>query len=338
MAERSSTACLQVAAGLSRRWKYSTRMRSANAFTRWAAPVLVVCAIAAAPAGLRAANASPQQSPASLQQALTAFEAKDFTRAAILARVVGDRETGLARESARYLEGLSQFHSGNLDAAAETLRTAAASTDRFVAGQANVTLGSVEIERKRFDAAAHAYRRAAGFLDAAEAKRARLIAARCFDAAGQGLLADSERAAAGEPRPATAPSAAQPEPAAAPQAARPRTVTADDKPVAGAATEASADSPAPAIAPIRFAIQAGAFRSSASAGDLAKRLEASCRDFKIATPRVIATEDSKGSLFVVQFGDFPNRGAATKMLLKFPRSAYRVERRLDDALTQADSP
>ena len=115
-------------------------------------------------------------------------------------------------------------------------------------------------------------------------------------------------------------------------------MTADDKPVAGAATEASPETPATAIAPIRFAIQAGAFRSSASAGDLAKRLEASCRDFKIATPRVIATEDSKGSLFVVQFGDFPNRGAATKMLLKFPRSAYRVERRLDDALTQADSP
>lgn len=303
--------------------------------------LIVLCAIA------RAAVAAPQQVPASLQPAMTAFDAKDYTRAAVLARVAGDRESGLARESARYLEGLAQFKAGNLDAAAEALRVAAASNDRYIAGQANVTLGSVEIERKKFDAAAHAYRRAAGFLDPAEARRAHSIAARCFDAAGQTALADASRDAAGEPRrpqpqpsPAVEPSAPAPAPSTTavpatkpPLAIRPaeprRTVTADDKP----STES-----APSIAPIRFAIQAGAFRSAESAASLASQLGPSCRDLKLSPPRVIATDDAKGSLYLVQFGDFPNRGAATKMLLKFPRSAYRVERRLDDAVTQADSP
>jgi len=290
------------------------------------------------------AAAAPQQVPASLRSAMKAFDEKDYGRAAVLARVAGDRESGTARESARYLEGLSQFRAGNLDAAAEALRVAAASSDRYIAGQANVTLGSVEIDRKRFDAAAHAYRRAAGFLDAAEAKRAHLVAARCFDAAGQSALADASRDAAGEPRrPASGSPAGTGEPPTKPTTdpgapaqkppivARPvdtrRTVTADDKPQ----TEG-------AIAPIRFAIQAGAFRSSDSAASLASQLEASCRELKLSPPRVIATDDAKGSLYLVQFGDFPNRGAATRMLLKFPRTAYRVERRIDDGITRADSP
>lgn len=299
---------------------------------------LTVLPILLALALCRSGVGAPQQVPSSLQSAVAAFDAKDYARAATLARVAGDRESGVARESARYLEGLAQYRAGDLEAAATALRFAAASTDRFVASQAGVTLGSVELERKRFDAAAHAYRRAAGFMDAPEAKRARSIAARCFDAAGQSVLAEAERAAAGEPRRVAAPS---PDTAAAPPAApaapqppvrfdQPkRTVTADEKPKP--ASTAS-------IAPVRFAIQAGAFRSAASASDLASKLEASCADLSLAPPRVIATDDSKGTLYLVQFGDFPNRGAATRMLLKFPRTAYRVERRIDDGLTQADSP
>ena len=275
------------------------------------------------------------------------YASGEFDRALAEARAAASRSQGEPRDRARYIEGLSLLRLGRPREAIEPLRDASDAADRSLAADACVSLGTAQVRCEEFGDAAQSYRRAALLSDGAESRRAHSIAARCFDAAGQTALADASRDAAGEPRrpqPQPSPAIEQSEPTPAPSttavpAAKPplavrpaeprRTVTADDKP----STES-----APSIAPIRFAIQAGAFRSAESAASLASQLEPSCRDLKLAPPRVIATDDAKGSLYLVQFGDFPNRGAATKMLLKFPRSAYRVERRLDDAVTQADSP
>jgi cell division septation protein DedD len=264
------------------------------------------------------ALATPPSSIRSLGDALTAFESKDYRRAATLARMAGDRATGLERESARYLEGISLFKVNDFDAAANALRFAAASADAFVAGQAGVTLGSVEIERKHFDSAGYAFRKAAGFLTGAESQRAHSYAARCFDGAGLTILADGERVAAGEPpftpTPILTP-AITPAPSPAPTMTEPRLrVGPESKPKVAE------------IAPIRYSIQVGAYSTVEKAHAAAEKLAARCTELHIDAPRVIARENSDGStLHIVQLGDFENRGVASKMLLKFPRSAFKIE-------------
>ena len=264
------------------------------------------------------ALATPPSSIRSLGDALTAFESKDYRRAATLARMAGDRATGLERESARYLEGISLFKVNDFDAAANALRFAAASADAFVAGQAGVTLGSVEIERKHFDSAGYAFRKAAGFLTGAESQRAHSYAARCFDGAGLTILADGERVAAGEPPSTPTPiltPAITPATSPAPTMTEPRLrVGPESKPKVAE------------IAPIRYSIQVGAYSTVEKAHAAAEKLAARCTELHIDAPRVIARENSDGStLHIVQLGDFENRGVASKMLLKFPRSAFKIE-------------
>ena len=229
------------------------------------------------------ALATPPSSIRSLGDALTAFESKDYRRAATLARMAGDRATGLERESARYLEGISLFKVNDFDAAANALRFAAASADAFVAGQAGVTLGSVEIERKHFDSAGYAFRKAAGFLTGAESQRAHSYAARCFDGAGLTILADGERVAAGEPPSTPTPiltPAITPATSPAPTMTEPRLrVGPESKPKVAE------------IAPIRYSIQIGAYSTVEKAHAAAEKLAARCTELHIDAPRVIAREN-----------------------------------------------
>ncbi len=269
------------------------------------------------------ASAAPPTPSRSLSEALTAFHQADYRRAATLSRMAGDRALGVEREGARYLEGLALVKAGDFEQATKPLRTAATSSDAFIAAQAGVTLGSAEIGLKKFDAAGYAYRRAAVTMTGAEALRAHSIAARCFDGAGLSVLAEEERAAAGEARTPPAPLAVAPEtPPAAPvlgesQRAIPEPnlrVGPEDKPRVAH------------IAPVRYAIQIGAFSSLEKATAAAERQRARCAELHLEEPRVIAREGSDGTnLHVVQFGKFMNRGGASKALLGFPRSAYRIE-------------
>jgi len=279
---------------------------------------------------------APQAAGRSLADATAAYGAKDYRRAATLARIVGDRAGGSERDGARYLEGLALFQAGELDAASTALRTAAASSDRFIAAQAHVTLASIEVERKRWDAAGYGYRRAAALLAPADAKRAHSYAARCFDAAGLSVLANESRVAAGEAPIDSQPS--QPVASAAretssgsvdsPASARP-TVTADDKPavpVNRIGAKPASSSPGTSASTPQFAVQVGAFTSAERASQIAADLRARCMALDIECPRVVQRDEANGAiLHVVQFGCFPNRGAANKILLQFPKSGYRVE-------------
>ncbi len=303
----------------------------------------LLCAIMVAAGGFAS---SPQASGRSLADATAAYHAKDFRRAAALARLVGDRAAGVEREGARYLEGLALFQCGDLDAAGNVLRVSAASREPYIASQSQITLASIEIDRKRWDAAGYAYRRAAELLTGAEAKRASSYAARCFDAAGLTLLANEARVAAGEPRiepRAVTDSAASARESAtgsveSPAAPR-RTVTADDKPIpqnrigtpasdrrmdVGGGRE-NASTTASTTTARQFAVQVGAFSSIERANEIAAALKAQCMALDIECPRVITRHGDGTTLHIVQFGCFPNRGVANKVLVKFPKSAYRIE-------------
>ncbi len=309
--------------------------------TRSTAPLLLglLCALLCAAS---ASASTAQAAGRTIADATAAYHAKDFRRAAAVARLVGDRASGTEREGARYLEGLSLFQSGELDAAAAVLRVSAASREQYIASQSQITLASIEIERKRWDAAGYAYRRAAELLTGPESKRANSYAARCFDAAGLAILADEARAAAGEPRAAVGGPPQQPRPVAiqdespsgsveAVESPR-RTVTADDKPIpqnrigAQPATRPAVSDAGPrnSTSPL-FAVQVGAFTSIERANEIAAALKAQCTAIDIECPRVITRHGDGATLHIVQFGCFPNRGVANKVLLKFPKSAYRVE-------------
>ena len=300
----------------------------------------LLCAIMVTAGGFAS---SPQASGRSLADATAAYHAKDFRRAAALARLVGDRAAGVEREGARYLEGLALFQCGDLDAAGAVLRVSAASREPYIASQSQITLASIEIDRKRWDAAGYAYRRAAELLTGAEAKRASSYAARCFDAAGLTLVATEARRAAGEPGvewPAAAPGESATGSVEAPTAPR-RTVTADDKPVpqnrigtpasdrrtdvGGGREDASTTASASARTARQFAVQVGAFSSIERANEIAAALKAQCMALDVECPRVITRHGDGTTLHIVQFGCFPNRGVANKVLVKFPKSAYRIE-------------
>jgi cell division septation protein DedD len=299
--------------------------------TRSTAPLLLglLCALLCAAS---ASASTAQAAGRTIADATAAYHAKDFRRAAAVARLVGDRASGTEREGARYLEGLSLFQSGELDAAAAVLRVSAASREQYIASQSQITLASIEIERKRWDAAGYAYRRAAELLTGPESKRANSYAARCFDAAGLAILADEARAAAGEARAAAGGPPQQPRPVAIQDESPRRTVTADDKPIpqnrigAQPATRPAVSDAGPrnSTSPL-FAVQVGAFTSIERANEIAAALKAQCTAIDIECPRVITRHGDGATLHIVQFGCFPNRGVANKVLLKFPKSAYRVE-------------
>jgi len=299
--------------------------------TRSTAPLLLglLCALLCAAS---ASASTAQAAGRTIADATAAYHAKDFRRAAAVARLVGDRASGTEREGARYLEGLSLFQSGELDAAAAVLRVSAASREQYIASQSQITLASIEIERKRWDAAGYAYRRAAELLTGPESKRANSYAARCFDAAGLAILADEARAAADEARAAAGGPPQQPRPVAIQAESPRRTVTADDKPIpqnrigAQPATRPAVSDAGPrnSTSPL-FAVQVGAFTSIERANEIAAALKAQCTAIDIECPRVITRHGDGATLHIVQFGCFPNRGVANKVLLKFPKSAYRVE-------------
>ena len=329
--------------------------------------VLVVAWVGATPAMAQAVARS-------LGDAVAAFEAGDYRRAATLARMAGDRAAGVERESARYLEGTALLKAGDLAAAANALRAAVASTDRFIAGQANISLASVEVERRNWDSAGHAYRRAAAFLQGAQAVRAHSFAARCFDEAGMGGLAAAEREAAGEPG-ALASKPAQEAPRSTPGVAAPdapaKDALAKDPNSKGSSAKdpnakdpnvkdpgAKNASPRPTkpgpvvrdsrarvteddrparndIAKVRFAIQVGAFSTAARAAAAAAELRPKCKELGIALPRVVSRDSGDGKvLHIVQMGDFPNRGAAGRIQLRLSPNAYKIEA----YLTEVDQP
>jgi cell division septation protein DedD len=342
-------------------------------------PLLIALALAIVAVGSLGASAHAQAIGKSVADAASALDAGDLRRAATLARMAGDRASGVDRDAARYLEGYALFRLSEFTAAASVLRTATSSQDRYIAAQANVTLGSAEIELRRWDAAGHAYRRAAGFLSGAAAVRAHSVAARCFDQAGMAGLAASEREAAGEPTVApqdgggSSPridnpkkpvkgdaregagsrgeprqdvdeaedeaeadtrqrlKAVEPAKPSQPRPATPRSVVPDSK-------QRVTEDDRPArneVAKVRYAIQVGAFSTSARAAQCADELRAKCRQFGIEAPRVVSREGADGKvLHIVQMGQFPNRGAASKAQLRFPPNAYKIE----PYLTDGDQP
>ncbi len=290
---------------------------------------------------------TPEGGGTSLAEATTSYSSADYRRTVTLARIAADRTQGLEHERARYLEGLAHYKLSEFDAAAKALNEARATSDRWLGAQANVTLASVEVARKQYDAAGYAFDRAAKLLDGGERVRAYSNAARCFDAAGLPKLAENARVSAGEPRVLVA--AAPPAPATQEMSEAdtvdPNDAIASEKPGEKSGEKPSIATPQPRKADatekpptrngmsaraVRFAIQAGAYEKLATAKRIAKDFEARAAAAKIDAPRVVTSEGKDGKLlYVVQFGSFANRGDADRAKQRFAKEPLVVRPYID---------
>ena len=254
---------------------------------------------------------------APMTDATNAYNAAEFGRSLALSRAAAERGTGLARDQARYLEGLSLLKLGRVEESIAPLAEASDAANRALAADARVSLGTALLRKGDLAGAAEAYRRASFILEGEEKQRALAVEAEC-----------NARLAA-----ARAPSAP-------PRAEQPVAVAAAEEPPAPAASAPPSPSPQPSpssptariingveIEPVRFAIQAGAFKDRSKAVELAAQVGPQVALEKLAPPRVIEKERGDGStVYVVQFGSFPNRAVAGKALRAFSKTPYTVER------------
>jgi len=246
-----------------------------------------------------------------LLEATNAYNAREFGRAVTLARGAASGASGLPRARARYLEGLASIQLGNHDDAARALREATEAADRTLAANARVSLGTAEVGRRDFRAAAEAYRRAALILDGDERRRAEELEALCL----------SRVPGSAQPRPLQPPPAQQPDAVAIGQrsGAPAEERTATERLVNGMEVE-----------PVAFSIQAGAFSERQRAERLAESLGAESRRAGTGAPRVIEKpRPGQSPVFVVQLGRFPNRTVAGKAMLQFGQRGFTVERALE---------
>lgn len=257
---------------------------------------------------------------ASIASAASAYRAGEYGRTLSMSRDLASRSEGLERSRARYLEGIALL---GLDRAAEAvapLEIAADAPDRRLAAEARVSLGTAQIELRQYGRAADAYRRAASLLDGPDRERALAIEASLREC----VRGSSGLAQASAPTAEDAPSAATvvPAPAERRAAAPTSSAPAPSSPTAVIVNGIE-------IEPLRFAIQAGAFRERDRAEALADELRPRVLVQRLSAPRVFEKTRPDGSVvYVVQFGSFENRTVGGKALLSFARSGYTVERAL----------
>ncbi len=200
--------------------------------------------------------------------------------------------TGVARDEASYLEGLSLLRQAQPQAALAPLRAASNSVDQQLAANASISLGSACIALEEFGDAGRAYATAADLLDGEDSTRAHATAARCFARAGLSVESAREHADAGAP---------ERESAAMPPAV-----------VAG---NGFGEVPLAVVPPkpirLPFALQAGAFRDRSKAESIARGLSSNAKHLGLAAPEVVQRVAKDGSvLFAVQVGEFLSRADA----------------------------
>lgn len=233
-----------------------------------------------------------------LDRSIVAYDAGDYAQAYDLAddAATNARATKDADEAA-YLAGMSAYRLGRYRDAERWLAQAARSGDRWIAGQAGVTLGSTQLRLGRPAEAGRTFARAAEKLDDEEARRARLAAGNAFRDIGDTTRADEQFRLAGAtsataPRSASAPVGASPSPRGATSPTAPPVAATGD-----------------------FTLQGGAFRDESKARARAEELRSRSVRAGLGEPRVLSKRAADGTLlFVVQMGAFRDRPSANSAL------------------------
>ncbi|MEY2795119.1 MAG: hypothetical protein RIR10_835 [Planctomycetota bacterium] len=295
-----------------------------------------------------------------LVEAGDAYGEAQYGRAVECARRAAQTSQGTARDQAMYIEGLGEWKLGRLEEGAALFSRVAQSNDRALAADALVSLGSLEIERKDFDAAGRAYARAAESLEGTERRRAFGVALRCYERAGLSVEADKLRTRAGLPptdreiaavsgganagasrasnnapsdtETTSNSSALAQTPPSSQEVAQRNGLPSKGTPAASSA--ANGDAKRPMAPTTQYAIQAGAFsdaeRARAVSREVAKRVQAGGQasaggSDSLGEPRVVEKVSAGKTIYVVQIGRFANRTEAAKAMRRFDKLGYTVE-------------
>ena len=233
-----------------------------------------------------------------LGEALSAYEGGEYQQSLTLASTANEdaRTTKDSLESA-YIAGMSAFRLGRHEEAIQWLEEPARSDDRWMAGQASVTLGSSFLAVRRTNEAARSFVRAAERLDGEEARKARLAAANAYRELGDRRASDEQfRLANVTPPSSNAGTSAPPSP---PSGQR------------SPAVSATANDAGP------FILQAGAFKDRAKADKRATEVRAAASRAGLGEPKVFSKAGPDGgTLYVVQFGRFADRRSADASLAR----------------------
>jgi tetratricopeptide (TPR) repeat protein len=235
-----------------------------------------------------------------LGDALSAYEGGEYQQSLTLASQANEdaRTTKDSLESA-YIAGMSAFRLGRHEEAVGWLEAPARSDDRWMAGQASVTLGSSLLELRRTNEAARSFVRAAERLDGEEARKARLAAANAYRELGDRRASDEQFRLANVTPPSSggASSGSGSGSGSGGTSGRP----------------AASGSPASDVGP--FVLQAGAFKDRSKADKRAAEIRAAATRAGLGEPKILSkTGPDGGTLHVVQFGRFPDRRSADASL------------------------
>lgn len=138
----------------------------------------------------------------SLDSAIRDYDASRYQQAYDSARLTRLRASGLEREEAAYVAGLSAMKMDRPVTARELLQEASASSNRQLAGTSGVTLGTLLLEDGEPFAAARAFDKASERLTGSDALKARRAAASAYKSAGRNDIAEARLSGTPAPSPA----------------------------------------------------------------------------------------------------------------------------------------
>ena len=303
---------------------------------------------------LAVANSTACQSaqPDRLDGAITSYEAKNWKQSLEQSSAVQNESSGIVRDQAAFLAGLSAYQLGNYSEAQTRFQISEQSMDAQTAGDSKVMLGDLMVHQKRYGDAANYYDAAADKLSGNSSRRAKELAAASRDpsrAANVLTMAEPSMSLNGNnlatpiiPAPTNSATIAakpdttsngfekdsSPPPAAKPAAKNPKPAKpADGKPPAKPAKPAKPADDKPAAKKVdkkadsdAFVIQAGSFILETSARNRAKELTKPASRNGIEVPKVVASKTKSGQrVWIVYLGEFASRAEAEKAVKKLGR-------------------
>jgi cell division septation protein DedD len=267
-----------------------------------------------------------------MSKAVTAFDTERYAEAHDQAATIMNKSSGLQREEAAYLAGMSSYQTGNYSAAEQELGIAAVSSDRATAGGAKAMLGQVRLDQRQPREAATCFADASQLLDGEDARQAawhaglayrqagdQAQAKRWLDKASSAQFDDTSNGANTLVAMAGSTAVAPPAPTAKTSSARPSSVI-------GSAPSRSAGPPAAAQnGSVGFTLQVGAFNDRARAKRAAEEAQSLSLKESLGRVRVVPSHDPHGQpMYLVQVGWWVTRSEAAEARTRVGKLEYIV--------------
>ena len=130
---------------------------------------------------IASATACQSAQPDRLDGAITSYEAKNWKQSLEQSSAVQNESSGIVRDQAAFLAGLSAYQLGNYSEAQTRFQISEQSMDAQTAGDSKVMLGDLMVHQKRYGDAANYYDAAADKLSGNSSRRAKDLAAASRD-------------------------------------------------------------------------------------------------------------------------------------------------------------